>query len=118
MRPGFLRAHSRDRLVKQQNLGLCGEHHRDLQLPLLTVRQRAGDLIATALESRRVERTHRRLARWRKRRASASTCSTRWHSRLCGQPAILECRERRKDVGLLVAAADADPRAPVRRCSG
>ena len=39
----FLRAHAGQRLVEQQDLGVAGERHGDLELALLAVRQRAGN---------------------------------------------------------------------------
>ena len=50
-----------ERLVEQQHLRLRREHHRDLELALLAVRQRRRDAIAAPGEPGGIERAFRRL---------------------------------------------------------
>ncbi len=60
---GLGRVHARRRLVEQQELGLGGEGARDLEPPLMSVRQVAGEVVAVVVELDELEQLVRALAR-------------------------------------------------------
>ena len=112
MRSRLLRAHAGERLVEQQHARPRGEAHRDLELALFAMRQRAARCApATRGKSRALERVVRRRGAGRD---SSRRASHQCHG--CGARACAARRQfsntvnARKDVGLLIAAA----RCPAR----
>ena len=102
---GFLRPHARQRLVEQQNLGIAGERHGDLELALLAVRERAGDALrerreADALEgaaapSRRgADRSCRAEAMGARRELTACTASRTFSSTVRAAKMLVRWNER------------------------
>jgi hypothetical protein len=114
----LLGAHPRERLVEQQHLRAGSQAHRDLELPLLAMREPAGEAVR-----------HRREACFLERRpgpgerdvAAVGARPQRGRAlalRLGGEAAVLEHGEAREDRRALVAASEPGARAtrlrPVR----
>jgi hypothetical protein len=115
---GLLGAHAGERLVEQQRTRARRQAHRDLELALAAVAERAGDALRVADEAGGFER----LARRREARLAAFGRLPQ-HPRarprgLRAEAAVLEHRKARVDRRALVAAADAGARAPGLRPVG
>ena len=110
--------HAGQRLVQQQHLRIAGQRHGDLELPLLAVRQRAGD--ARRRRACRPTRCSalpapRRSTRFRAMRFTQQVDRARVLRPATARRTFSSTVKEAKDVGSLVAAADAGARQCARR---
>ena len=96
--------------------GVAGQHHRELELALVAVREQAGRQRRPRLEPDAAERPVRPLDRGSRR---AFACRQMPHRpterRLRGEPDVLEHRQQREHVRHLERAAEPGAGAPERR---
>src|SRR5664279_461181 len=109
---GLLGAHSCQRLVEQQHLGLRGQAHRDLELALLAVRQQAGRALEHFVQAGSLRGLVGGAGARRATLCVAPPGPRRLRARLRREAAILEYAEGREDGVALVAAAQAGAGAP------
>ena len=110
-----LHRHAGHRLVEQDHAGVAGQHHRQLELALVAVREQAGGQRRPSLETDAAERPVRPLDSGSHAVRLPPDPHRPAERRLRREPDVLERRQQREHVRDLERAADPGAGAPERR---